>query len=113
MMSIVKRIREMTPAQRAALRALDREERSATELDDLEAEHLAAEEAYLRRKDQLLGHEVPARYEEIETARAELERRVAERARRFERLRMAVLAGHGVPPGDASSEQLTLLPQQG
>jgi hypothetical protein len=111
MMSIVKRIREMTPAQRAALRALDQEERSATELDDLEAEHLAAEEAYLRRKDQLLGREVQARYEEIDTARAELERRVAERARRFERLRMAVLAGHGIPSDAEPTEQLPLLPQ--
>ncbi len=111
MMSIVKRIREMTPAQRAALRALDQEERNATELDDLEAEHLVAEEAYLRRKDQLLGHEVQARYEEIDTARSALERRVAERVRRFERLRMAVLAGHGVPPDAEATEQLPLLPQ--
>jgi len=112
MMSIVKRIREMTPAQRAALRALDAEERNATELDDLEAEHLAAEEVYLRRRDQILGRDVPVRYEEIETARSALERRVAERTRRFERLRMAILAGHGVPPDDAGTEQLPLLPQQ-
>ncbi len=110
MTSIVKRIRDMTPAQRAALRALDDEERDAVRLDELEAEHLATEEAYLRRRDQILGHDVPARYEEIDVARAELERRIAERTRRYERLRMAVLAGHGAPP-DPDLEQLTLLPQ--
>jgi hypothetical protein len=110
MTSIVKRIREITPAQRAALRALDRQERSATELDDLEAEHIVAEESYLRRRDQILGREVPERYEEIETARSVLERRVAERTRRFERMRMAILAGHGVTGEDAATEQLPLLP---
>jgi hypothetical protein len=110
MTSIVKRIREITPQQRAALRALDQEERSATELDDLEAEHIIAEENYLRRRDQILGREVPERYEEIETARAVLDRRVAERTRRFERLRMAILAGQGVPGEGDRTEQLPLLP---
>lgn len=108
MTSIVKRIREITPAQREALRSLDEEERSATELDALEAEHIAAEESYLRRRDRILGREVPARYEEIEAARSVLHRRVAEREKRFERMRMAILAGHGIARADAT--QLPLLP---
>jgi hypothetical protein len=111
MTSIVKRIRAITPARRAALLAIDRQERSAAELDDLEAEHVDAEERYLRRRDGILGREVPARYEEIEAARRLLEQRVRERNKRFERLRMAILAGHGVRE-EGGAEQLPLLGQE-
>jgi hypothetical protein len=108
---LLKRLREMTAAQRTALSVIDDEERSATQLDDLEADHLTNEDAYLRRRDQLLGRPVPARYEDVEAARAELERRTAEQARRFERRRMAILAGYGVPSEATPTDQLSLLPQ--
>lgn len=108
-MGVLERIRMMTAEQREALRAMDAEERLALEIEDLEADHLAAEEAYLRRRDRLLGREVPATYAEVETARGLLQRARAERQRRFERRRMAILAGHGVGNGPSPS-QLQLLP---
>jgi hypothetical protein len=108
-MGVLERIRMMTAEQRAALRAMDAEERLALEIEELEAEHLAAEDAYLRRRDRLLGREVQQSYVEIESARALLHRAKAERQRRFERRRMAVLAGHGLGAGFPPS-QLDLLP---
>jgi hypothetical protein len=108
-MGVLERIRMMTAEQRAALRAMDAEERLALEIEELEAEHLAAEDAYLRRRDRLLGREVQQSYVEIESARALLYRAKAERQRRFERRRMAVLAGHGLVVGFSPS-QLDLLP---
>ncbi|HSD21809.1 MAG TPA: hypothetical protein VLC54_17295 [Anaeromyxobacter sp.] len=109
-MGILERIRMMTADQRDALRAMDAEERLAVEIEDLEVEHLVAEEAYLRRRDRLLGREIPALYPEIESARSLLHRARAERQKRFERRRMAVLAGHGIGRGVISS-QLDLLPE--
>jgi hypothetical protein len=106
-MTIMERIRRITRAQQEALRALDREEQSAVELENLEADHLAAEEAYLRRKDHLLGHEVPASYPEIDQARALLGAVVRRRQERFEALRVAVLTGRG--PDDPGPEQLALI----
>ncbi len=108
-MGVIERIRSLTPAQRDALRAIDDEERIAIEIEELEADHLAAEEAYLRRRDRLLGRELPAEYPDVEAARALLHRASAERQRRLERMRMAVLAA----PGDraaGSASQLDLLP---
>jgi hypothetical protein len=110
-MGVLERIRMMTAEQRDALRAMDREERLAVEIEDLEAEHLTAEEAYLRRRDRLLGREIPALYADIESARSLLHRARAERQKRFERRRMAVLAGHGVGRGFLPS-QLDLLPSE-
>ncbi len=107
-MGVLERIRRMTEEQRDALRAMDEAERRGAELEELEAEHLAAEEAYLRRRDRLLGHEVPDLYAEIESARALLRRAAAEREKRFERLRMSVLAGYGGAP-DHPPAQLDLL----
>jgi len=108
-MGILERIRMMSAEQRDALRAMDAEERLAVEIEELEAEHLAAEDAYLRRRDRLLGREIPTLYQDIETARSLLHRARAERQKRFERRRMAVLAGHGVGRGVFPS-QLDLLP---
>jgi Spy/CpxP family protein refolding chaperone len=107
-MGVIERIRSLTAAQRDALRAIDDEERIAIEIEELEAEHLAAEEAYLRRRDRLLGREIPASYPDVEAARALLHRVAAERQRRLERMRMAVLAGPPRPAGGPS--QLDLLP---
>jgi hypothetical protein len=109
-MSIMKRVRGITSEQQRALRALDEEERAAIELEELEAEHVVAEDAYLRRRDRILGREVPERYEEIDAARALLGGSVREREKRFERRRMAILAGH--VGGPEAPEQMTLLPGQ-
>jgi hypothetical protein len=94
-MSIVERIRRLTFEQRTALSALEAEEARAIALEELEDERIAAEESYLRRRDNLLGREVLAAYPEIEGARGELARRARERQARFERRRMAVLAAAG------------------
>ena len=110
-MGLLERIRMMSAEQRDALRAMDAEERLAVEIEDLEADHLAAEEAYLRRRDRLLGREIPATYADVESARALLYRTRAERQKRFERRRMAVLAGHGVGRA-ARPSQLDLLPSE-
>ena len=106
-MGVMDRIRRLSRAQHEALVAIDHEEQSAIELENLEADHLAAEEAYLRRKDRLLGHEVPDRYQEIEAARALLSQAVRRRQERFDALRVAVLTGRVDPHGPA---QLALLP---
>lgn len=105
-MTVMERIRRLTKSQHDALIAIDREEQNAIELENLEADHLAAEEAYLRRKDRLLGHEVPDVYQEIEAARSLLAQAVRRRQERFEALRVAVLTGRA---GDAPA-QLVLLP---
>jgi hypothetical protein len=97
----------LSRAQHEALIAIDREEQNAIELENLEADHLAAEEAYLRRKDRLLGHEVPDAYPEIETARRLIAQAVRRRQERFEALRVAVLTGRSIDP-DAPT-QLVLL----
>ena len=68
-MGVMDRIRRLGREQQEALRAIDREEQNAIELENLETDHLAAEEAYLRRKDRLLGQEVPNVYPEMVTAR--------------------------------------------
>ena len=102
------RIRRLSRAQHEALAEIDREEQNAIELENLEADHLAAEEAYLRRKDRLLGHDVPTFYPEIDTARGLLARNVRRRQERFELLRVAVLTGRSLDPG--SPTQLVLLP---
>jgi hypothetical protein len=107
-MGVMERIRRLSRAQHEALKAIDREEQSAIELENLEADHLAAEETYLRRKDRLLGHEVQDTYPEIETARMLLARTVRARQERFEALRVAVLTGRSLDP-DAPT-QLVLLP---
>ena len=100
-MTIMERIRAITAEQREALRAVDREEEAASALDALEEEHIAAEETYQRRRDRILGREVPERYGDIEAARSLLRQSSRERTKRFERLRMAILAGHGVRHADA------------
>jgi hypothetical protein len=107
-MGVMERIRRLSRDQQEALRAIDREERNAIELENLEAEHIAAEEAYLRRKDRLLGHEVADVYSEIDTARGLLAAAVRARQERFEALRIAVLTGRAAEP-DAPT-QLALLP---
>lgn len=107
-MGVMERIRRLSRAQHEALAAIDREEQNAIELENLEADHLAAEEAYLRRKDRLLGHEVQAAYSEIETGRSLLAQNVRRRQERFEALRVAVLTGRSIDP-DAPT-QLALLP---
>ncbi len=107
-MGVLDRIRGLGPEQQRALRAIDREEREALELEELEREHLGAEEAYLRRRDQILGNEVPASYLDVEAARAAIDQAARERQARFERRRMAILAGH--VPGAAGPSQLDLLP---
>jgi hypothetical protein len=107
-MGVMDRIRKLTRAQHDALTAIDREEQNAIELENLEADHLAAGEAYLRRKDRLLGHEVQATYPEIDGARVLLAQTVRRRQERFEALRVAVLTGRSIDP-DAPT-QLALLP---
>src|SRR5512138_103276 len=92
-MGVMDRIRRLTRDQQDTLRAIDREEQNAIELENLEADHLAAEEAYLRRKDRLLGHEVQEVYPEIVAARGLLAQSVRRRQERFEALRVAVLTG--------------------
>ncbi|BDG09869.1 hypothetical protein [Anaeromyxobacter paludicola] len=90
-MTLVDQIRRLTPNQQKALRAIDREEQNAVALENLEDEHIAAEEAYLRRKDRLLGREVAGVYVEIEAARAALATASRKRQERFEARRLAVL----------------------
>jgi hypothetical protein len=107
-MGVMERIRRLGRDQQEALRAIDREERNAIELENLEAEHISAEEAYLRRKDRLLGHEVPQVYLDIETARSLLAQAVRARQERFEAMRLAVLTGRAAEP--AAPTQLALLP---
>jgi hypothetical protein len=107
-MGVMERIRRLGRDQQEALRAIDREERNAIELENLEAEHIAVEEAYLRRKDRLLGHEVPQVYLDIETARSLLAQAVRARQERFEAMRLAVLIGRAAEP--AAPTQLALLP---
>jgi hypothetical protein len=107
-MGVMDRIRRLSREQQEALRAIDRQEQSVVELENLEADHIAAEEAYLRRKDRLLGHEVPDRYQEIDTARSLLGQAVRQRQERFEALRIAVLTGRAAEPDGPT--QLALLP---
>lgn len=107
-MGVMDRIRRLSREQQDALRAIDREEQGAIELENLEADHIVAEETYLRRKDRLLGHEVPERYEEIEAARSLLAHAVRRRQERFEALRVAVLTGRTSDLGGPT--QLVLLP---
>jgi hypothetical protein len=107
-MGVMERIRRLSRDQQDALRAIDREEQNAIELEELEADHIAAEEAYLRRKDRLLGHEVPEVYADVETARSLLSQAVRAREERFESLRIRVLTGRAAEPGAPS--QLVLLP---
>lgn len=107
-MGVLDRIRQLPPEQQQALRAIDREERAALELEELEREHLAAEEAYLRRRDRILGRELPESYPDVEAARAALDQAGRERQARFERRRMAILAGHVARA--AGPSQLDLLP---
>ncbi len=107
-MGVMDRIRRLSRAQHEALIAIDREEQNAVELENLEADHLAAEEAYLRRKDRLLGHEVPDGYEEIAASRALLAQVVRRRQERFEALRVAVLTGRAAESDGPM--QLVLLP---
>lgn len=107
-MGVMERIRRLSRDQQDALRAIDREEQNAIELENLEADHIAAEEAYLRRKDRLLGHEVPEIYAEIESARSLLAQAVRARQERFETARLRVLVGRAAEP--ESPTQLALLP---
>ena len=102
------RIRKLSREQHEALVAIDAEERSAIELELLEADHLSTEDAYLRRKDRLLGRGVPEAYPEIDAARSLLARRVRARQERFDALRVAVLTGGRVDP--SAPAQLPLLP---
>jgi hypothetical protein len=97
-MGVMDRIRRLSRAQHEALSTIDREEQNAIELENLEADHLAAEEAYLRRKDRLLGHDVPAAYPEIDAARGLLGQAVRRRQERFEEARVAVLTGRTLDP---------------
>lgn len=108
-MSVLDRIRRLTSEQQALLRAIDHDEQNAVALENLEAEHIAAEEAYLRRRDRLLGREVADVFAEIETARSTLARAVRARQARFEELRLRVLAGPSRDPLPSPS-QLELLP---
>ncbi len=107
-MGVMERIRRLSRQQQEALRAIDREEQNAIELENLEADHVSAEEAYLRRKDRLLGREVPDVYAEIETARSLLAQAVRARQERFEAQRLAVLTGRAAEP--EAPTQLALLP---
>ncbi len=102
------RIRKLSRDQHEALVAIDAEERNVIELELLEADHLSAEDAYLRRKDRLLGRDVPDAYPEIEAARAALAREIRRRQERFDALRVAVLTGARGDP--RSPSQLALLP---
>jgi lipase chaperone LimK len=107
-MGVMDRIRRLSRDQQEALRAIDREEQKALELENLEADHIAAEEAYLRRRDRLLGREVADRYEEIDAARSLLAQAVRRRQERFESMRVAVLTGRAAEPDGPT--QLALLP---
>jgi hypothetical protein len=107
-MGVLERLRLLSSDQRNALLALEAEERRVQEIEALEEEHLSAQEAYLRRRDRLLGREVADVYTEIESARAVLRREFGEQRKRFERKRMTILSGGGY--GGVSSEQLELLP---
>jgi hypothetical protein len=107
-MGVMDRIRRLSKEQQEALRAIDREEEKALELENLEADHLAQEEAYLRRRDRLLGREIPARYQEIDAARSLLAQAVRRRQERFEALRVAVLTGRASELEGPT--QLALLP---
>jgi hypothetical protein len=107
-MGVVERIRRMTSEQREALRALDQDERNAIELEELETEHIVVEDAYLRRRDRLLGREVPDVYAEIESARSLLAQASRERQKKFERMRMVILCSPPVPRA-AEPTQLGLL----
>jgi hypothetical protein len=107
-MGVMDRIRRLSKEQQEALRAIDREEEKALELENLEADHLAQEEAYLRRRDRLLGQEIPARYQEIDAARSLLAQAVRRRQERFESLRVAVLTGRASELEGPT--QLALLP---
>lgn len=108
-MGVLERLRMMTAEQRRALRTIDEQERRAAEIESLEEEHLSAEDAYLRRKDRLLGREVQQVYPEIEAARSMLRREGEEQRRRFERMRMAILAGY--VEDRRADNQLELIPQ--
>lgn len=108
-MGVLDRIRRLTSEQQALLRAIDHEEQNAVALENLEAERIAAEEAYLRRRDRLLGREVADVYAEIETARSSLASAVRARQARFEEVRLRVLAGGSRDPAPPPS-QLELLP---
>jgi hypothetical protein len=107
-MGVMDRIRRLSRDQQEALRAIDREEQKALELENLEADHLAQEEAYLRRRDRLLGRELPARYQELDAARSLLAQAVRRRQERFEAMRVAVLTGRA-SDGEGPT-QLALLP---
>lgn len=107
-MGVMDLIRRLSREQQEALRAIDRDEQNAIEVENLEADHIAAEEAYLRRKDRLLGREVPDRYQEIDGARAVLAQAVRARQERFEAMRLRVLAGGAQER--TSPAQLALLP---
>lgn len=107
-MGVMERIRRLTRDQQETLRAIDREERNAIELENLEADHIAAEEAYLRRRDRLLGREIPDLYAEIESARSLLAQAVRARQERFEALRLRALTGRAAEP--ETPTQLALLP---
>jgi hypothetical protein len=107
-MGVMDRIRRLSREQQEALRAIDREEQKALELENLEADHIAEEEAYLRRRDRLLGQEIPARYQEIDTARSLLAQAVRRRQEKFDALRVAVLTGRAAEPDGPT--QLALLP---
>ena len=113
-MGVLERIRNLTAEQRHALRGVDDEERRAAELAEVEAEHLAAEDVYRRRRDRLLGRDVPECYADLEAARDLLRRSSAEGQKRFERRRMALLAGHGLRASGAAApiDQLDLLGAQ-
>ncbi len=106
-MGVMERIRRLSREQQDALRAIDREEQNAIELENLEADHIAAEEAYLRRKDRLLGHDVSDLYSDIETARSLLAQAVRARQERFESMRLGVLTGRAAEP--EAPMQLALL----
>ncbi len=108
-MGVFDRIRHLTAEQQAALAAIDHDEQAAVALENLEAEHIAAQEAYLRRKDRLLGRDVAEVYQEIETARALLGQASRSRQERFEALRIEVLAGT-LPRRRSEASQLSLLP---
>ncbi len=107
-MGVMELIRRLSRDQQEALRAIDRAEQNAIEVENLEADHIAAEEAYLRRKDHLLGREVPDRYQEIESARAVLAQAIRARQERFEAQRLRVLAG--AAEERRAPAQLALLP---
>jgi hypothetical protein len=107
-MGVLERLRMLSPDQRDALRAVEAEELRVEEIEALEEEHLSAHEAYLRRRDRLLGREVAEVYAEIEAARAVLRREFGEQRKRFERTRMAILSG--ACAASSSPKQLDLLP---